>query len=136
MADDARRNWRKEYEDLVHRMEETQDNMRPVSRRANPRYHSPVETNQPASGAPIEYPILDVSVGGAAFLSTRFHESGSRISINIGNESGFEMEILGADSHGEAGELPGYGYKVRSRFAHPDDGFRAFVVFWDRTPDA
>lgn len=120
--------WKQEFEKRIA-------GIKPLSphadKRDTPRREFERRTHVLVSGPPQSYRILNISAGGAAILSERLLEPGTRLMLSLKSSIFVEIEVVGCDMVERDEASMEFAYSTRCRFSNEQDGFMAFVLLAD-----
>lgn len=129
--------WKAEYEDLVRFLRASGtvpsqaspvSALKPQERRSEPRYSFNEGSKIFAHLGPKAFKIINIAIGGVAFYSDTFFESGTKLLLSALGMIALDVEILSCEMEEVDENLMEYRYRVRAKFGPRVNGYQVYVL--------
>jgi hypothetical protein len=101
---------------------------RQAERRSDPRYPFMPDSKIYAHMGPRAFPILNISIGGLAFHSDIFFETGTKLLMSALGMIALDVEVLSCDMEETDADLMECKYRVRAKFGPHVNGYQVYVL--------
>jgi len=129
--------WKAEYEELVKFLRTSGAAPGPASsvsalktpeRRSEPRYSFNEGSKIFAHLGPKAFKIINIAIGGVAFYSDTFFETGTKLLLSALGMIALDVEILSCEMEEVDENLMEYRYRVRAKFGPRVNGYQVYVL--------
>lgn len=129
--------WKAEYEALVQFLRaqgagpgqgNRDSHAMAQDRRAEPRYAFKEGAQVFAHLGPKAFQIVNISIGGVAFYSDIYFESGTKLLLSALGMIALDVEVLSCEMEEVDESMMEYRYRVRAKFGPRVNGYQVYVL--------
>jgi hypothetical protein len=129
--------WKAEYEELVKFLRAQgpssgqgprDPNAMSQDRRSEPRYAFKEGAQVFAHLGPKAFQIINIAIGGVAFYSDIYFESGTKLLLSALGMIALDVEVLSCEMEEVDESMMEYRYRVRAKFGPRVNGYQVYVL--------
>ena len=129
--------WKAEYEALVQFLHAhgaapgqstRESDVKAQDRRTEPRYAFKEGAQVFAHLGPKAFQIINIAIGGVAFYSDIYFESGTKLLLSALGMIALDVEVLSCEMEEVDESMMEYRYRVRAKFGPRVNGYQVYVL--------